>query len=323
MLGFLFLMLYRLSMELDTLSSVLMRLRLKTTFQNAFDAAGRWGIEVPAHRGIKIHTVLKGRCWITVADDPTPKELTGGDCYLLPRGNSFVIGADPSIFEKRPVKQVVERNSRGIDTYNGGGECLVSGVFFDFESSLSDVFFRSLPGIVIVPGATNQATGLQLNIQRFAAEFHGSAIGRSLIMYQLAPIILLDIIRTHLSKDPNNSTWFGALTDGNLSRVLRLMHTEYGHRWTLEDLARSAGLSRSKLAAEFKSRVGVAPMEYLCRWRMEIARDLLSGGEHTISEVSQMVGYESESAFSAAFTRVLKNRPGHYRKRQSGTADLM
>ena len=317
MLEYPFVMRYRLSMELDSLSSVFMRLRLNASFQNSFSAAGRWRIEVSAHKGIKIHTILRGHCWLSVADDPEPKQLQEGDCYLLPRGSGFVVTSHPSVPEQVSGQEVVMRSNRGISTINGGGDCLVSGLFFDFESPLADILFQSLPPFVMVPAATNQASELHVNIKRFAAEFHGSSPGRSLIMYQLAPVILVDIIRTYLSEQPANATWFGALSDNDLSKVLNLMHTEYGRRWTLEELADSAAVSRSKLAARFKSTVGIPPMEYLCRWRMEIARELLANEGKSITEVSRMVGYESESAFSAAFRRILDRRPGYYQKRKS------
>lgn len=322
MLEYPYMMLYRLSMELDFLSAVFMRLRLNTSFQNAFDARGQWRIEIPAHRGMKIHTILKGRCWLSVADDSTPEELQEGDCYLLPRGIGFAVASHHSIREPVPGQEVVMRSNRGISTINGGGDCLVSGLFFDFESPLADILFQSLPPVVIVRGATSQASELQVNIQRFSAEFQGSGLGRSLIMYQLAPVILVDIIRTYLSEEPADSTWFGALSRAELSTVLILMHTQYGRRWTLEDLAVSAGVSRSKLAARFKSMVGVSPMEYLCRWRMEIARDLLANEGKSIAEVCRTVGYESESAFSAAFKRILKHRPGHYQRRNPPEKEL-
>ena len=315
MLVFPFVMLYRPYVEFDVLSSVFTQLRLSASFQNAFDAGGRWIIEVPAHRGIKIHTILKGRCWLWLPDDPAPKELKAGDCYLLPRGSSFVVASHRSARKQNPRQKVIMRSNGGISTLNGGGDCLVSGVFFDFESPLGDVLFRSLPPIVIVPGASSQASELQINIRRFAAEFHGSGLGRSLIMYQLAPIMLIDIIRTHLSQESGNPSWFSALSESDLSRTLKLMHTEYERHWTLQELSVSVGVSRSKLAARFKSKVGIPPMEYLCRWRMEIARDMLANEGKSISEVSRLVGYESDSAFSATFKRIFNKRPGHYQRR--------
>ncbi len=304
-------------MEFDLLSSVFMRLRLKTSIQTVFDAGGRWAIEVPVHKGIKIHTILKGRCWISLADDPKPREVKEGDCYLLPRGNAFIVASDPASSVQGFAQETVMRGSEGLTLINGGGDTIGSGLFFDFDSPFADILFRSLPPLIVVPGATSQASELQVNIRRFAAEFRGSRIGRSLIMYQLAPVILVDLIRTYFAEAPGDASWFGALSESELSGVLNLMHTEYARRWTLDDLASSVGMSRSKLAARFKSAVGVAPMEYLCRWRMEIARDLLANEGKSISEVSRMVGYDSESAFSTAFRRILKSRPGYFQKKNA------
>ncbi len=135
-------------MEFDLLSSIFMRMRLKASIQNVFDAGGRWAIEVPVHRGIKIHTILKGRCWISLADDPTPRELVEGDCYLLPRGNAFLMSSDPtgSVAEIAPA--MVLRRNEGITQLNGGGDFLGNGLFFDFASPFADILFQSLPSLI-------------------------------------------------------------------------------------------------------------------------------------------------------------------------------
>ena len=54
-------------------------------------------------------------------------------------------------------------------------------------------------------------------------------------------------------------------------------------------------------------------LDYLIQWRMRLAaRDLLGGGK-TVSTISQSLGYESESAFSNAFKRVMGRAPTHYK----------
>jgi AraC-like DNA-binding protein len=305
-------------MEIDLLSSIFMHLRLKASIQNVFDAGGRWAIEVPIHHGIKIHSILKGRCWISLADDPIPRELAEGDCYLLPRGNAFLMASDPAGSAVELAPAMLLRKSEGITQLNGGGDFLGQGLFFDFESPFADILFQSLPSLVVVSGATSQASELQVNIRRFASEFRSTQMGRSLILNQLAPVILVDLLRTYFTETPGNPSWFGAASESELSRVLSLMHTDYARRWTLDELASEIGMSRSKLAARFKIAVGIAPMEYLCRWRMEIARDLLRDEGKSLSEVSHLVGYDSESAFSSAFLRVLKCRPGSFQKKPQG-----
>jgi AraC-like DNA-binding protein len=85
--------------------------------------------------------------------------------------------------------------------------------------------------------------------------------------------------------------------------------------WSLDDLARTAGISRAGFALRFKQWIGVTPMEYVTQWRMQIACQLLQEGDGRIAEVASAVGYESESALSVAFTRIVGCRPGHYRRR--------
>jgi len=103
-----------------------------------------------------------------------------------------------------------------------------------------------LPPLIVVPGATSQASELQVNIRRFAAEFRASRIGRSLIMYQLAPVILVDLIRTYFAEAPGGASWFGALLQSELSGVLNLMHT---------DSARHSGVSSKVDRGTFKRKM--------------------------------------------------------------------
>lgn len=92
------------------------------------------------------------------------------------------------------------------------------------------------------------------------------------------------------------------------------MHTDFHKPWSLEDLAKVTGMSRSGFASNFKEQIGVTPMEYLTHWRMQIACELLKSGDQNVSAVASLIGYESESAFSAAFMKVIKVRTGIYQR---------
>jgi AraC-like DNA-binding protein len=93
------------------------------------------------------------------------------------------------------------------------------------------------------------------------------------------------------------------------------MHSDYQRHWSLNELAGLANMSRSGFASSFKKMVGVAPMDYLTNWRMQIACEMLDNGTQSLIIIANAVGYGSESAFSLAFNKVLKCRPGAYRKR--------
>ena len=74
-------------------------------------------------------------------------------------------------------------------------------------------------------------------------------------------------------------------------------------------------MSRSVFADRFSRTVGVAPMEYLTRWRMSVARDALRQGRLRLAEVARRSGYRSVSAFSTAFTRSVGCPPSTFAAR--------
>src|SRR5262249_17087959 len=106
--------------------------------------------------------------------------------------------------------------------------------------------------------------------------------------------------------------WLFALADKQMSTAITAIHDDPAHRWTLQELAKLAGMSRSIFALKFKKRVGTSPMEYLTRWRMLLAADKLTNSGDSISEIGLSLGYESESAFSTAFKRVMGCSPRQY-----------
>jgi AraC-like DNA-binding protein len=107
----------------------------------------------------------------------------------------------------------------------------------------------------------------------------------------------------------------GALADDGIGAALRAMHADVAHRWTLKELASISCMSRSAFAASFKRQVGLAPLEYLILidWRMSLARDALRRNTRSISELASATGYQSESAFSTGFRRVVGSSPHQFR----------
>ena len=97
-----------------------------------------------------------------------------------------------------------------------------------------------------------------------------------------------------------------------MSAAISSMHDDPAHRWTLQELAERAGMSRSTFALKFKETVGKSPMDYLTRWRMLLAGDRLTTSSDPISVIALSLGYESESAFSTAFNRTMGCSPRQY-----------
>lgn len=129
----------------------------------------------------------------------------------------------------------------------------------------------------------------------------------------LAQSLLIEALRAHLAERAGHSTgWLFALGDRQMRAAIEAMHSDPARKWSLHDLATIAGMSRSSFAVRFKETVGEPALEYLTRWRMMVAADRLSRRGLPIATVAPMVGYGSESAFGAAFKRVIGASPRQF-----------
>lgn len=308
-------------MKIDTLSQALMRTKLNAFVSKAIDAGGSWAIEFPSYEGIKFNVVMKGACWLSVKGVRSRHHLKAGDCFLMSGGKPFVLAKDLSIKRRARAEDVMGAARDGVATCNGGGDFLLIGALFQFEGLMPKIMFGHFPPVIHIRENLEQAAVLRWSLERFSAEFRSERPGRSLILNHLAPIMLLQTLRVYLASTKSEKNWLTALADPQLSKTLEVMHSDYGRRWSVEDLARVAGMSRSGFALNFKRHVGSAPMDYLTNWRMQTACELLRSTDQNIAAVANAVGYESESAFSVAFKKIVKCRPGVYQRNQGGSPD--
>jgi len=122
----------------------------------------------------------------------------------------------------------------------------------------------------------------------------------------------------HLAEGPDARAggsgvgWLFALADRQMAAAIGAIHDDPAHGWTVEALAERAGMSRSSFALKFKQTVGASPMDYLARWRMLLAGDRLENSGDPVSVIARALGYDSESAFSTAFKRVMGCSPRQY-----------
>jgi AraC-like DNA-binding protein len=306
-----------IQIHVDTLSDVLALLKPTGSFSAGLDAGGEWAVRFPPHDGIKFLAVTRGTCWVSVDDDPHAVRVEEGDCFLLTRGRPFQLASDRALppIESRTI--YAEARDR-IATCNGGGEFFVIGGRFIFDGAFAPVLFGALPAIVHVHEASTQASVLRWAIGQLTTELRDRQPGGVLVSDHLAHIMIVQVLRLYLSGRPLHrhgldGGWLAALTDRQIGSALGAMHADPARRWTLEDLGRIAGMSRSTFAQRFKHIVGASPLDYLTRWRMLIAGDRLRGTSDTIATIAQSLGYESDSAFSTAFKKIMSRSPKQYR----------
>lgn len=314
---------YRSIMSTDPLSDVLSLLKVRSSVSGGFDVAGPWSVGFGRYDGIKFHAVLAGECWVVVEGVAAPLRVRAGECFLQASGRPFRLASDPAL-EPVALEAVVPAGYDGrIATYNGGGDCTGVGVHVTLADGSADLLLDQLPPIIHIDDEGGRAT-MRWCLERMREELFDPQPGGALVAQQLATMALVQALRLHLSTGPRDAVgWLYALADKRLRAAIGAMHTAPGERWTVATLAERAAMSRTSFAVRFKEVVGLAPLDYLTRWRMMLAGQRLAAGRESVSEIGLALGYESEKSFSTAFRRVMRDSPRRYgrgRARESVTA---
>jgi AraC family transcriptional regulator, alkane utilization regulator len=135
---------------------------------------------------------------------------------------------------------------------------------------------------------------------------------------ELSELLFVEAARRYARALPEGQTgWLAGLREPYVARALALLHRDVTRRWTIDDLGREVGLSRSALADRFIRLIGVPPMHYLSKWRMQIATQKLRETSASLAQVAEAVGYDSEAAFSRAFKKAFGAAPATWRRSNS------
>ena len=310
---------------MDPLSQVLSLLKPQSYISSGFHAGGDWSVQFGSqHQLIKCYAVVAGSCWLAVEGLPEPLALEEGDSFVLPSGRPFRLASDLSL-PSVPASDILPPARRGGEVYvNGGGDLFLVGSRFGVSGGHAGMLLAMLPPVVHLHKASEQAA-LRWSVERMMQELREGEPGGYLVAQHLAHMMLVQALRVHLAAGPGVGVgWFFALADKQLAKAINAIHADPARRWTLQDLGEAAGMSRSTFALRFKETAGETPMDYLSRWRMLLACDRLENSGDPVSVIAPQLGYESESAFSTAFKRVMGCSPRQYgraRKPAASRAD--
>jgi AraC-like DNA-binding protein len=297
---------------MDALSDVLAGMHVRGFGYARLNAHAPWGVHFPSHSA-SIGMIVSGNCFLTVdgASDVLP--LTGGDCFLMAHGNGHTLRSSEDVIANTFEEVFVQKNA-SVNKDGDGPLGVVVGGWFRLDHLSSQPLMRHLPPLIVLQTEKAQTMGLHATFQQLAAETAASSPGSRVIINRLAEILFIQAIRAYISSEYTTQTgWLAASGDKAIGKALQLMHSRVQHNWTIEALASEVGLSRSAFAQRFRKLVGEPPLEYLTNWRMFKASELLRSTDMRLAKISQMVGYDSDAAFSRVFKRVMITSPGQYR----------
>ena len=238
-------------------------------------------------------------------------ELREGDFVLLPATPSFTLASDLSI---RPTLVPLEHSQQ---THHGPESEPVTmrmlGGYFRFDGANAQLLVKLLPPVVHIRRDEPGASQLRRIVELISDEADACRPGRDLIVERLVEVVLVEALRFRSSLSLREEQGLLAgLSDPALAQTLREIHVDVARRWTVEQLARTAGMSRAVFADRFSRRIGMPPMQYLLEWRIALAKDMLRREQLSLAQVAERVGYQSASAFSTAFTRLTGRSPGEF-----------
>ena len=156
---------------------------------------------------------------------------------------------------------------------------------------------------------------MKSSLEFAADEIAARRAGSETVLAKLSELLFVEALRRYVEGLPEEQTgWLAGLKDPFVSRALSLLHGRVAKEWTVDDLGREVGLSRSALADRFTRLIGEPPMRYLARWRIQVAAHQLRNSDTSLARIAEQVGYESEAAFNRAFKRSFGVPPATWRR---------
>ncbi len=306
---------------MDPLSDMLNILTVERAAQVRFESQGPYAMRFGGVDHIKFGALLSGRVRLWVDGDAEPLSLEAGDCYLLTDGRPYrTANADDFPEIDGDVFFATARDDNGVVRWGGSPpDKIVIGGSFLFDEEGAAWLRGALPPTIHIAAASPAAEPLRSTLALLRAEAGRGVPGEAVIVDRLADILLVQALRAHLAAaGPEAASWLAGLADPRIGKALRSFHDDVAADWTVARLAAAAGMSRSSFAERFRARVGMAPLDYLTRWRMYRVRRSLIDTELPFTTIAARNGYRSRTSCSQSFKRMFGYSP--YDLRTEGAA---
>jgi len=314
----------------DAFSEVLSSIKLKGALFFHAEFSAPWGFLSPQSKSlasylmpdaqhlILFHFVLAGSARIRMEQGETVA-VGAGDIVVFPHGDAHRMenGSSPQSLDPAATARLLSSHYLGPVRAGGGGEVtrFVCG-YMACDPQLCEPLLAGLPPVIRIHiRADSSGQWLESGVRRLLEEAEASLPGSEAMLAKLSETLFVDALRRHVACLPEEQAgWLAGARDPVVGRSLAILHNRVDHPWTIAELAREVGLSRSSLVERFTRYLGEPPMSYLTRWRLQLGARSLSATSRSVAEVAAEVGYESEAAFNRAFKRQFGMPPARYRK---------
>lgn len=330
-------------MNHDPLSDVLSSVRLHGAVFYYVSFGEDWAAETPVSRELAdalmpgtehvlaYHLIVKGSGWAATDGEP-PVRVNSGDIVMFPRGDRHVLSSAPgmraledddnwSYTTRNDPKPIAVFYHRGVlrpgsPTPAEEAKTVVVCGFVGCDLRPFNPLIEALPRLLHL-AAGGVGAWVAPVLDQAVSESRQSRAGSAAVLERVSEMVFVDAVRRHLESLPANASgWLAGLHDRHVGKAIHLLHASPAEAWTIDELGRQVGLSRSALHERFVTLVGQPPMQYLTSWRMQRGACLLRDGRATVATIAQEVGYDSEAAFARAFKRLAGMPPAAWRRAQ-------
>jgi AraC-like DNA-binding protein len=298
---------------MDPFLDLIRLLRPRATLWGRTDGVGRWAVSFRKRDDLLFCWIERGECQL-IGPFVAPVHLQPDDFLLIRTSSPFTLTTDPSM-EPEDSETLVARTRDTTLKLGEGTDSPVTlrGGRFVFDTANEDLLTDLLPSMVHVTAGDTSSWRVRSLLKVNEAECLHPGPGSEFIIARLMELILVEILRSEaLRADLEETGLLAGLADTVTARALSAIHRDVAYGWTVSRLARLCGVSRSTFATRFRKVVGTGPIEYLQQWRIALAKDDLRRRTRSIGEIALAIGFQSSSAFSTAFTRVVGCSPKRF-----------
>lgn len=305
---------------MDPISALLTGPRAQGAFVLQTRIDPPWALWVRDAAPLTTFAVVQGWAWVTSAGGE-PMRLDAGDVAVVTGPEPYLVADDPTTPPQVEIlpgqicrtldgqQRMVDLGARSWGRAGDAGTVLVTGTY-ERAAEVSRPLLAALPPLLVLRVGEWESPWLGVLSDAVVRD----APGQDAVVDRVLDLLLVAVLRAWFARsevDPPG--WYRAEADPVVGAALRRLRDEPARAWTVEDLARDAGLSRAAFARRFQRLVGEGPVTYLTGWRLALAADLLLGTDLTLAAIARQVGYGSPFSLSAAFSRRYGRSPQSFR----------